>query len=148
MQPDRLRNPWTLAFLTLLISARLGAQSPCFTYPDSIDRAQMQKATFSLRDSLFIITANIHADYRIIGYSKPDVCSSRQILFSVFTKDVDQNPYHCQYGAFYSTSGGFQNMSIKFRAIFKGFVRADLFVSGRKKGTIYFERRWVSFTKG
>jgi hypothetical protein len=141
-------------YVTLLLSNFLmgqvtDAQVSCYTYPDKIDRRSVKKATISLRDSVLDVTENIRKDYRVVGYSQPSLCAERWIIFSVFTRDVKENPYDCRYGAFYSTSAsGNQAIVIKYAGQVKSFIRATLYVEGQHKATLYFERRWVTVTKG
>jgi hypothetical protein len=132
----------------ILASENVSAQSPCFTYPDAIDPGSIQKATISLGDSLLDVFPDIRSDYRVIGYAKPDICSRRQILFSVFTKDVENNPYECRYGAFYSTSSGdYHDIAIKYTGKTKYFIKTQLYIKGQKMGELFFERRWVRLTR-
>lgn len=58
-----------------------------------MSEAFFQKAMINLSDSSLTVYENIRADYRIFGYQKPDTNSRKMILFSVFTSDVENNPY-------------------------------------------------------
>lgn len=139
---------FTLPLCVIIVaSENASAQSPCYTYPDAIDPASMQKATISLGDSLLEVFPDIRSDYRVIGYAKPDICSRRQIVFSVFTRDVENNPYGCTYGAFYSTSSGYHDIAIKYTGKTKHFIKTQIFIKGQNMGELFFERRWVRVTK-
>ena len=84
---------------------------------DSIDQANREsvvasgdyitKAFVFLRDgdSTINLIANIKKDHRIFGYAKPDIDSERLLLLSVFTNDVENNPFECKLGAYYDTYG-------------------------------------------
>ena len=76
-------------------------------------KGQWLKATISKADSIISLTANIRRDPRIFGYQKPDINSKKMILLSVFTKDVEGNPFKCAYGSYYQTSN-MKSMDIKF----------------------------------
>jgi hypothetical protein len=115
-------------------------------YPDEIHKASIQKGTINLSDSILSISGSIQADYRVIGFANPDTCSKRLIVFSVFTRDVDGNPYGCQYGSYYSTQS-IDSVLIKYTAKVKGFIQASVIVNGLKKTSVYFESRWIRFTK-
>jgi hypothetical protein len=135
-------------FQGFLLFTHVNAQAPCYRYSEFIDPDLMQRATISLRDSLLDVAGNIRADYRVIGYSKPDVCSKREIIFSVFTNDVKGNPYNCSFGAFYSTSGdAYNDIKIRFAGETKFFIKTNIYVGEQNRGVLYFERRWVRFTK-
>jgi hypothetical protein len=122
------------------------AQKPCYVYPDAMYKASIQKGTISLSDSILFIAGSIQADYRVIGFANPDTCSKRLIVFSVFTRDVDGNPYGCQYGSYYSTQS-IDSVLIKYTGKVKGFIQASVIVNGLKKTSVYFESRWIRFTK-
>src|SRR4051794_23563138 len=68
------------------------------------DKEDINKAMVSLKDSLLSISPDKFRDHRFFGYSKPDIHSRRMILFSIFTNDVEGNPYHLPYGSFYQSS--------------------------------------------
>jgi hypothetical protein len=119
-------------------------QSP-HIYPDTIDEQNIQKAEISKSDSSFSVFDNIRKDYRIFGYEQPDTNSKRLIVFSVFTRDVDANPYKCDYGAFYKTSS-MENAQIKYKSVVGSFVETELYTGGRKTADLFFERKWIEFT--
>lgn len=124
----------------------LDTLSQARVYPDILDVQNTQKAVVSKSDSSFSVYGNIKKDYRIFGYEKPDTNATRLILFSVFTRDVDHNPYKCRFGAYYQT-GALEDTEIKFKATVGSFIATDLFVMGKKVAEIYFEKRWIDFAE-
>lgn len=102
------------------------------------------KAYISLKDSSFSIRANMRKDHRIIGYSKPDINSKRLIIFSIFTDDVENNPFGCEFGAYYDTEE-MENISLKFKDMVNDFVEVIAFEQPNKMTEIYFTKTWIIF---
>lgn len=113
-------------------------------YPDLIDEQNISKAQVSKDDSSFYVFGNIKKDYRIFGYENPDTNSKRLILFSVFTRDVENNPYKCRYGAFYQTSS-MENMEIKYQGNVGSFIKTEMFSRGKKVTDLFFDKNWIEF---
>lgn len=104
-----------------------------------------QKAIIDLSDSSLTVYQNIRADYRIFGYQKPDTNSRKMIFFSVFTPDVEGNPYNCPYGSYYY-SGAMQDTQIKYIKNSGAFVEAHLIKENNILPTpIYILKDWVTF---
>ena len=95
-------------------------------------------------DSTINLTANIRQDHRIFGYAKPDIKSERLLLLSVFTNDVENNPFGCKLGAYYDT-GGIKDLTLKYNSTIENFVRATATDKLNKSTTIYFEKKWIEF---
>lgn len=95
-------------------------------------------------DSTINLTANIKQDHRVFGYANPDIKSERLLLLSVFTNDVENNPFGCKLGAYYD-SGGMDEMTIKYTSTTGNFVQATVTDKTNKSTTIYFEKRWIEF---
>jgi uncharacterized protein (UPF0210 family) len=95
-------------------------------------------------DSTINLTANIKQDHRIFGYAKPDIKSERLILLSVFTNDVENNPFGCKLGAYYDT-GGMDKLTLKYISTTGNFVQATATDEINKSTTIYFEKKWIDF---
>ena len=93
-------------------------------------------------DSTINLTSNIRLDHRIFGYAEPDVHSERLLLLSVFTNDVENNPFHCRFGAYYDTRG-MHDLSLKYVSITDNFVRATVIDKSNNHTTIYFEKKWI-----
>jgi hypothetical protein len=56
-------------------------------------------------DNLLYVYDDMHQDIRLFGYAKPDTMSQKMILYSIFTSDVEGNPFNCPFGAYYQTNG-------------------------------------------
>jgi hypothetical protein len=108
--------------------------------------SQRLKATVSKTDSIISLFANIRRDHRIFGYLKPDTASKKMILLSVFTSDVEGNPFKCLYGAYYQT-GNMKNMDIKFLGNKGAFIKASVIKNDTTAGLIYILRKWINFEK-
>lgn len=102
------------------------------------------KASISLSDSSISLTANIRKDHRVFGYAKPDTKSERLLLLSVFTKDVEGNPFNCELGSYYDT-GGIENLTLKYIESVGEFVKAVAIDKSGKRTDLYFEKKWVEF---
>lgn len=113
-------------------------------FPDEIDMDNIQKATISKSDSIIRLNAHMRLDHRIIGYDKPDTNSEKMILFSIFTRDVKDNPLKCTYGAYYSTND-MQDAKLKYMGDSGTFVKASLIKEDQVVGMVYFEKAWVEF---
>ena len=123
---------------------------------DSIDKennesvvasgANITKAFVFLKDgdSTINLIANIRQDHRIFGYAKPDINSERLLLLSIFTNDVENNPFGCKLGAYYDT-GGMGELTLKYISTTGTFVKAIATDNTNKSTTIYFEKKWIDF---
>jgi len=94
-------------------------------------------------DSSFYLHADIKSDHRIFGYAQPNTNSEKMILFSVFTNEVQNNPFKCKYGAYYEVNMGNQNFRLKYNGKKDEFIIAELTDSLNKKRNIYFEKKWI-----
>ena len=73
---------------------------------DSLDKANeaqltpyeeyWNKISVQSRDSILWLNSEMRLDHRIFGYEKPDIKSERLIFLSVFTNDVEGNPFSCK----------------------------------------------------
>jgi hypothetical protein len=108
---------------------------------------QVTKAYVDLQDTnrLIQLTANMRQDHRIFGYSKPDTQSERLLLLSVFTSDVENNPFGCKLGAYYDTSGMEEGLSLKYISTTGDFVQAVYLDKLKQSTTVFFEKKWIAF---
>ncbi len=123
---------------------------------DSIDRVNSKSVSqsgkditrlqVSLSDSSASLTANIRRDHRIFGYETPSVNAARKILISVFTNDVQDNPFRCPMGAYYETSE-MEGMEIKFAGFKNGFARMKILKEAAPVEIVYILRKWIEFSK-
>lgn len=111
---------------------------------DSEDK-ELNKALIEISDSSITITANIRLNHRIFGFSEPNKNSKRMLLLSVFTDDVENNPFECKLGAYYDTSN-MANKKIKYLSTIKDFIKAQIIdVNSGKRTTIFFEKKYLEF---
>lgn len=78
----------------------------------------------------------------MFGYARPNASSERLLLLSVFTNDVEQNPFVLKLGAYYDTNR-MTEITLKYISEEGEFIKA--YALGRKddKTTIYFEKKWI-----
>ena len=108
--------------------------------------SQRLKATVSKSDSIIDLVANIRRDHRIFGYIKPDTSSKKMVLLSVFTNDVEGNPFNCTYGSYYQT-GDMKNIKIKFLSRNGVYIKAAIIKSDSALQIIYIPKKWIEFEK-
>jgi len=106
--------------------------------------ANLTKA-YVAKDSTISLTANMRADHRIIGYAQPDTASKRLLMLSVFTNDVENNPFNCELGAFYDTAG-MENLTLKYQGIIGDFARIiAIDINSKKATTLFILKNWLEF---
>ncbi len=115
--------------------------------PDSLFNKNLNKESLNrmlvfLPDSSISFTSNIRNDHRFFGYSMPDTTSERLILFSVFTSDVENNPYCCKLGAYYDLFGEYPRL--KLRNKINKFIEVELTDSSENSQMVYFKERWIN----
>jgi hypothetical protein len=115
--------------------------------PDSLfdknfDDERLNRMLVFLPDSTIFFTSNIQNDHRFFGYAKPDTNSERLILFSVFTMDVQNNPYCCKFGAYYDLFG--DSPRLKYKGKTGKFVEVELTDSTGNCQIVYFKEKWIS----
>ncbi|WP_313183174.1 hypothetical protein [Sphingobacterium siyangense] len=123
---------------------------------DSIDHANAQsvlesdevtKAYVKLtaKDSIIRLHSNIRIDHRFFGYEQADTQAKKLLLFSIFTNDVEHNPFQLKLGAYYDTSGlDSKGSKLKYVDTKGDFVQAKFIDSTDiPVCTIYFEKKWV-----
>jgi hypothetical protein len=121
---------------------------------DSIELANTQsvldagfnitKAYISPADSSFFLMANMRADHRMIGYEKPDTLSKGLILFSVFTNDVENNPFNYPLGAYYD-SYSLNKLALKYVGHTDNYYQIEATDSNLQISELYFDKKWVAF---
>lgn len=94
-------------------------------------------------DSALYLTANMRADHRIFGYSEPNTRSEKLLLFSIFTNEVEKNPFRCKYGSYYDIGNYSQSFSLKYKSKENNFIKVQLTDSLLHKTNVYFEKKWV-----
>jgi hypothetical protein len=110
-----------------------------------LDDTHLQKIEISDNGGMWL-TANIRMDHRIFGYAQPDTTSKKMILLSVFTYDVEGNPFKCPYGSYYESSGmNEKGLELRYVSDEGAFIKANIIHSDTIKVSIYIEKRWVEF---
>lgn len=99
-----------------------------------------------LGDSSLHLTANIRADHIIFGYEKPDTTSQKLLLLSVFTSDVENNPYGLKLGSYYETSG-MDKLSLKYKETVGDFIKVFAIENSGNTTELFIERKWVEFSE-
>ena len=142
--------------ITTLDTSQINKTIEKLTTLDSIEKANNEsvvtsgdnitKAFIFLKDgdSTINLTANIKQDHRIFGYAKPDIKSERLILLSVFTNDVENNPFGCKLGAFYDTRS-MNELTLNYIMTIGNFVKATATSKTNNSTTLYFEKKWIDF---
>ena len=106
----------------------------------------IQKAMVAKSDSTIWLTADMRKDHRLYGYEKADRNSRRLLLFSIFTNDVEGNPFQLPFGAWYQTAG-LGEKKLKYAGAYERFIKAGLWNNNGKQLVVemYFERKWFEF---
>lgn len=89
--------------------------------------------------------SDIKKDHRIFGYEKPYANSKKLILFSVFTNEVEGNPFRCPFGSYYETAA-MKNIQLKYLKTKGSFAEMELTKDG-KSVLVYFLKKYIKFTK-
>ena len=106
----------------------------------------INKATVYTNDGHFELTADTQQDHRIIGYKKPDLKSTRLIIFSVFINDVENNPFNCPLGAYYDLTNT-KGLKITYQGKKDDFIKTIVKDSLGNKTIVYFEQKDINFTE-
>lgn len=104
--------------------------------------SKVTKAYVDAKNNHIVLWADIKMDHRFFGFEKPDTNSKRLILFSIFTNDVEGNPFDVPLGSFYSTAD-IEGGVFKYIEEDGDFVKAEYTDPEGKKTTLYFERKWI-----
>lgn len=112
---------------------------------EEIDSQYMGKA-FIEKDSSIWITASMKKDHRIFGYKNKDIHSEKMILLSVFTNEVENNPFGCRYGAFYDTYG-MKDRKLKYVSTEDDFLKIEIIQNGKSIDEVYMLKKWFEFEK-
>nr|WP_233503060.1 lysozyme inhibitor LprI family protein [Putridiphycobacter roseus] len=108
-----------------------------------IDAAYMQKALIQ-KDSSIWLTTNMKKDHRIIGYKSKDLQSTKMILLSIFTNEVENNPFECVYGAYYETNE-MKDLKLKYVATEKEFLKIAILQQGKIIDQVYMLKKCFEF---
>lgn len=109
----------------------------------SIDSNYMSKAYID-KDSIIWLTANMRLDHRIFGYQKNDITSKKMIILSIFTSEVENNPFNCSYGAYYDTNE-MDGMQLRYNSHDGHFLKIAIIKDNKELDTVYMEKVWFVF---
>lgn len=112
---------------------------------EEIDSQYMGKA-FVEKDGTIWMSANMKKDHRIFGYKDKDIYSEKMILLSIFTNEVENNPFDCEYGAFYDTSG-MKDMELRYIATENNFLKIEIIKNEKTIDQVYMLKKWFEFEK-
>ncbi len=101
------------------------------------------KAYVDSKSGEFALDAQMRKDHRFYGYEKPDTNSKRLILFSIFTNDVEGNPFDLELGAYYSTHDMTDTKITYLNDTHESFIETEIEGTQGKKRKLYFEKKWV-----
>lgn len=110
---------------------------------EEIDPAKSGKAIIT-KDSLVWMNASMNRDHRIFGYQKKDTLSKKMILLSIFTNDVENNPFNCEYGAYYDSSG-MKELDLKYLSTEGEFHKIAITKKGKIIDKVYMQKKWFNF---
>lgn len=112
------------AFAFVKVNAQNNLQKINLENQKIVDESSPEEINFMYvtRTGSVFLFSNIRKSHRLFGYGKPNVKSEKLILFSVFTNDVENNPFQCKFGSYYESSAmkskGLQLKFIKFQGDF------------------------------
>ncbi|CAH8283726.1 hypothetical protein EV196_102579 [Mariniflexile fucanivorans] len=99
---------------------------------------------FIEKDGSIWMSANMKKDHRIFGYKEKDIYSTKMILLSIFTNEVENNPFNCKYGAFYDTNG-MHNLKLRYIATEDDFLKIEIINEGKPIDEVYMLKQWFEF---
>ena len=146
---------YSVLFLLIFISCKTidKEKEEHIKFLDSLDIANKKsitdnpylfnKAYISPTDSIVGVGADMKKDHRFFGYEKPDTTSKRVILFSIFTSDVDGNPFDMELGSHYDTNS-IEDFTLKFLSDDGQFSKIEAI---GKNQIIYIENKWIQFSE-
>ncbi|WP_084274310.1 lysozyme inhibitor LprI family protein [Crocinitomix catalasitica] len=108
-----------------------------------IDSDYMGKAQINKNGSIWM-NSNMNKDHRIFGYKKANVNSTKMILISIFTNEVEFNPFNCKYGAYYDTSG-MTDLQLKYISTENEFLRIQVIKNNKNVDEIFMLKECFEF---
>lgn len=111
-----------------------------------IDTSEYTTKAYIDKNGEVSIFAKMEFDHRIFGYEKPDKSSRKLIFFSIFTNDVENNPFSCKYGSFYDTSG-LKDIKLIYKSTIKNFLEFDIIKNGVNIDKVYMDKKWFKLNK-
>jgi uncharacterized protein YecT (DUF1311 family) len=109
-----------------------------------IDTSEYTTKAYIDKNGEVSIFAKMELDHRIFGYEKPDKSSKKLIFFSIFTNDVENNPFNCKYGSYYDTSG-LKDMKLIYKSTIDNFIEIEILKNGESIDKVYMDKKWFEF---
>ncbi|GEM_PF-454824 len=110
-----------------------------------LDQMRYTKA-YIKKDSIIWIPQSMKSEHRVFGYKNKNTSSKKLILISIFTEDVENNPFKCKYGSYYHTQS-MNGLDLKYLEIQNEFIKIAILKNGRKIDEVYMESKWFEFKK-
>lgn len=105
---------------------------------DDMELAHVEK------DSSITLSVNMRKVHRIFGYNESDINSTKKILISIFTFDVEHNPFNCQYGAYYEIAG-MTDLSLRYLRTDGDFLEVAIIKNQKEIDKVYMLKKWFKF---
>jgi hypothetical protein len=93
-------------------------------------------------DSSIWLSARKDYEQRIFGYQAADTTSKKMILFSLYKKDLEENPFNCKYGVYYQTND-MKGITLKYASDEAPFVGINIFKGDTLIDKFYILREWM-----
>ena len=98
------------------------------------------------KDSTIWIPQNISSEIKIFGYQSKDTLSTKMILLSAYTNDVENNPYKCKYGAYYHTQS-MDDLELKYLSTENQFMKIAILKKGKLIDTVFMKKKFFEFSE-
>ena len=105
---------------------------------------EVTKATIFLTDSTIFLQADMTRLHRLYGYEAPTSESDSIFLLSIFTSDVEDNPYALKLGAYYETIE-MNGLRLKYQGTEGDFIKANAIDTAGLVTPLYFKKKWFLF---
>lgn len=110
---------------------------------EPINPEHCNKGQISNNGTIYLI-ADMKKNHRIFGYKEMDVNAEKMILFSVFTNEVEHNPFGCLYGAYYDLSD-MDDMEIRYVSRENDFVKIQILQNDEFVDEVYMLAEYFEF---
>lgn len=147
--PKNEDNPSTKS--TLEVNTRSERSSADQTFTNELELTPIDSNYLSKgyieKDSSVWVPQSSRRDYRIFGYQEPSQASKKLFLISIFTSEVENNPFGCKYGSYYDSGAMIDEVGIRLKYIAKTpeFWQIALLKEGKIIDYSYVEDMWLEF---
>lgn len=91
------------------------------------------------------LVSHMTSRHRILCYDSPSLTANPILLYSIYTSDVQNNPFGFEFGAYYDEIG--PDSKMYFLGFDGDFVKAEYIDKAGKEHIVYFERHWLEMPK-